>query len=159
LISCGLYLAACVLPATVRWQQSLGGGPDRYETIMGLNCLLFGWLGEVAWLANPFALIAAILLIFRRPTGAASFGAASLIVAQLYVLVPPGESDHPDLPRLGAWLWSGSFLALTIAAMIRRGWPTEAGHAPNRDELLARHPELAEFCPPESQVDRVAERP
>lgn len=150
LISCGLYLLACALPATVRWQQSLGGGADRYETIMGLNCLLFGWLGEPAWLANPLSFIASILLMCRRPTGAAAFAAASIIIALLYLLVP-GASDHPDMPKVGAWLWSGSILALFVAAMVRRGWPAEIIPATPRDALLARHPELADSFPPESE--------
>jgi len=129
----------------------MGGGPDRYQTIDGLRCLLFGWLSlllvEACWLANPSALIAAILLMFRRPNGAVVFGAVSLVLALLYLLIPPGGSEHPDMPRVGAWLWSGSFLALFAAAVIRRGWPPETIHTTPRDELLARHPELADSFP------------
>jgi hypothetical protein len=90
----------------------------------GLTCLLYGWLeligGRVAWLANPLALVGAVLLIGRRPTGAAVFAAAGLALALVYVLVPPGASDHRDVPRVGAWLWLGSLFALTAAALMRR---------------------------------------
>jgi hypothetical protein len=36
------------------------------------------------------------------------------------VIDPPAQNGHPDLPRAGTWLWLGSFLALTVAALIRR---------------------------------------
>jgi hypothetical protein len=145
LIACALYLAACVLPATDRWvthdssvsNPSVGRrtespateqqGSEYYETMTGFTCLLYGWLslfgGPGAWLANPLALVGAALLISRRPTGGAAFGAAALAVALLYVLVPPGGPGHRDVPRVGAWLWAGSFLTLTSAATIRCARP------------------------------------
>jgi hypothetical protein len=151
LISFGLYLAACALPATDQWvthDSSVSNprmgtrtespateqqGSEYYETMQGLTCLLYGWLnligGSVAWLANPLAFVGAVLLILRRPAGAAAFGAASLIVALLYALVPPGGPGHRDVPRAGAWLWLGSFFALTCAAMIRRGRSLPRKHA------------------------------
>jgi hypothetical protein len=79
-----------------------------------------GSFGMLAWLANPLAFVGAVLLFFRRHTGAAAFGAASVVVGALYVIDPPGR-PAPDLPQIGAWLWLGSLLALTVAALIRRG--------------------------------------
>lgn len=143
LISSILYLSACALPATDQWVTHNGPGLNPtmgtrteapateqqgsayYETMRGLTCLLYGWLnllvGKVAWLANPLAFVGAVLLSFRRPTGAAAFGTASTVLALLYVLDLPGGPGHRDVPRVGAWLWLGSFFALTSAAMIRRG--------------------------------------
>jgi hypothetical protein len=145
-ISCGLYLAACVLPATEWWKT-----PDSYSTddplkgehyvsAIGWECLTLGWMfapaavevgsfGMSAWLANPLALVGVVLLIFRRPTGALAFGVASFVVGALYVIVPPGRPGHPDVPRVGAFLWLGSFLALAIAAMIRRRASPARKHA------------------------------
>jgi hypothetical protein len=139
LISCGLYLAACALPATEWWNTPEGYRTDdplkggHYVTAPGWECLLLGWMfvpyvvqvgsfGTLAWLANPLALVGAALLVVRRPTGAAAFGVASFVVGALYVIDPPGrpEHEHPDVPRVGALLWLGSFLALVIAATIRR---------------------------------------
>ena len=107
-----------------------------------MSCLLYGWLdvfsalespasidsfGRAAWLANPLALVAAVLLIARRSAGAAVFGAASIVVAMLYLLDPPGR--HLDVPRVGALLWLCSFVALTIAAVVRRGGSLARKHA------------------------------
>ena len=137
LTSCGLYLAACALPATEWWKTPdsyRSGDPlkgEHYETAYGWVCLTLGWifvpgaaevgsLGYLAWLANPLALVGSALLIIRRPTGAAAFGIASVVVGALYVIDPPGRPGHPDVPRIGALLWLGSLLALAIAAMLRR---------------------------------------
>lgn len=131
----GLYLAACALPATSVFTSTGwgGGGTMHYETEHGWECLAFGWIlvpsaleaglvGLLAWLANPIALFAVGLLVFRRPTGAAVLAAASVIVGVLYVIFPPpGQDGHPHLPQVGAWVWLGSFLSLTAASLIRRG--------------------------------------
>ncbi len=50
--------------------------------------------GMLAWLANPLAFVGAVLLLARRPTGAAAFGAASIVVGAQYVIDPP---DHRPL--------------------------------------------------------------
>ena len=145
LISCGLCLAACALPATDQWKIPDGYRTDdplkgeHYETVPGIGCLLFGWIGVfsfleypanwdyssgfgwAAWLANPLALAGAVLLIFRRPTGAAAFCFLSVVVGMLFVIDPPRVRGHSDIPRVGAVLWLGSLVVLTIAAMIRRG--------------------------------------
>ena len=133
-ISCGLYLAACALPATDQWgTASMAGGTEHYITRRGLTCLLSGsvqlLVGKVAWLANPLAVVGALLLIRRRPAGAAAFSAASTFLALLYVLFPSGGSVHPDIPLVGAWLWLGSFIGLTSAAMIRLGESPVPRHA------------------------------
>jgi hypothetical protein len=134
-VSCGLYLAACALPATSVFTYSGwgGGGTKHYEIEYGWECLAFGWMlvpngfedgmvGLLAWLANPLALVGVGLLVFRRPTGAAVLGATSVIVGSLYVILPPpGQDGHPHLPQVGAYLWLGSLLALTFAALIRCG--------------------------------------
>lgn len=90
----------------------------------GLTCLLNGWfellVGRVTWLANPLAATGVALLIFRRHTGAMAFSAASVVLAMVYLLFPPGAPDHRDVPRVGAWLWLGSFIALTSGITIRR---------------------------------------
>src|SRR6185312_17011475 len=153
LISSALYLAACALPATDIWvihdsDRSLPStgtrtenpatpqqGSGYYETVRGITCLGMGWINlfgfEIAWLANPLALIGAFLLIFRRPKGAAAFGAASLGIALLYLLVPPSwDNRPPEAPRLGAWLWLGSFIALTVAALIRRNLALQGSQSP-----------------------------
>ena len=83
----------------------------------------------MAWLANPLAFVGAVLLLFRRPTGAAAFGAASVVVGALYVIDPPVSRGRPHLPQIGAWLWLGSLLALTVAALIRRGSSQAQKHA------------------------------
>ena len=150
-ISCGLFFAACALPATDQWvtHDSSGSSPTMgtrteypateqqgsayYETMQGWVCLLYGWLelvvGRVAWLANPLALVAAVFLIIRRPTGAAVLGVASVVVALLYILVPHGAPGHRDVPRVGAWLWLASFVGLTSVAMIRRSRSVERRQA------------------------------
>ena len=154
LIASGLYLAACALPAADWWKTPDSYSTDdplkgeHYVTASGWECLTLGWMfvpaavesgsfGTVAWLANPLALVGVVLLIVRRPTGAAAFGVASVVIGAVFVIDPPGRLDHPDVPRVGAVLWLGSFLALAIAAMIRRGrspartqaeplsWPTD----------------------------------
>ena len=111
----------------------MAGGHEHYMTRRGITCLLSGWIellvGKVAWLANPLALVGAVLLIRRRHTGAAAFSAVSTVLALLYVLFPAGGSVHPDVPRTGAWLWWGSFLAMTSAAMIGRGASLAQKHA------------------------------
>jgi len=133
----GLYLGACALPATEWWDTPEGYRTDdplkggHYVTAPGWECLALGWMflpyvvqvgsfGMLAWLANPLALISLTLLLFLRTTGAAVFGAASVVLGVLYLIDPPGKSGYPDLPQVGAWLWVGSFLALTLAALIRR---------------------------------------
>ena len=139
LISCALYLVSCVLPATQDWRSTnLGAGGDEHYVIEdGWRCLVVGWMfvpnaiekgsfGMLAWLANPVALIGAILLLFRRPTGATALGAASIVLGALYVFVPPGSPDHPDVPQVGAVLWVCSFIALTVAALIRRSGTVRA---------------------------------
>jgi len=146
LLSCGLYVCACAAPAVYSLQASLGGGPDYYQTYMGWTCLLFGWLdfgevgtpGVLAWLANPLALVGAVLLLFRRSTGAAAFGALSVALGMLYLFFPGGHPNHPDVPLVGAWLWLCSFVVLTIAAMIRRRGGLSEKHA----EPLSRATDL-----------------
>ncbi|HEX3148563.1 MAG TPA: hypothetical protein VHR66_10795 [Gemmataceae bacterium] len=137
LLSFGLYLAACVLPAIDWWKTPDSYSTDdplkgeHYEAAPGWVCLTLGWIfvpegveigsvGYLAWVANPLALVTLALLIFRRPTGAAVIAVVNLLVGALFVIVPPGRPGHPDLPRLGAWLWLGSLLALAIAAFFRR---------------------------------------
>jgi hypothetical protein len=130
----GSFVAACVLPATKDWRSTdFGrGGNVHYVTENGWVCLVLGWTlvpwavehgstGMIAWLANPLALVSVTLLLFRRNTGAAAFGTASVIVGALYMIDPPRTDDHPDLPQVGAWLWVGCLLSLTVAALIRRG--------------------------------------
>jgi hypothetical protein len=141
LIACGLYLAACALPATEWWKTPdgyLNDDPlkgEHYVTASGWECLTLGWMfvpaavevgsfGMVAWLANPLALVGVVLLIFRLPTGATAFGVMSFVIGTVYVIDPPDRPDRPghsDVPQVGALLWLGSLLALAIAAMIRRG--------------------------------------
>ena len=96
LTACGLYLTACALPATKDWQTTnMAGGSKHYVTELGLMCLLSGWLdaidglvsgslGRLTWLANPLTLVGAVLLRYRRPTGAAAFGAAGVVAGLLY---------------------------------------------------------------------------
>jgi hypothetical protein len=146
LIACGLYLAACALPATEWWRTPDSYSSDdplkgeHYTVASGWECLVLGWMvvpeavdhaawGNLAWVANPLALIAAGLLIFRRPTGAAVFGVASFVVAAGFVIDPPGQPGHPNLVRVGAILWIASLLALAIAAMIRRSISQARKHA------------------------------
>jgi hypothetical protein len=150
LISCGLYLAACALPAIDSWTPPNGGyytdDPQKgwhYVTCPGWECLILGWMfvdvgGEVpwyglAWLANPLALVSVLLLVVRRPTGAAAFGVASLVCGALFLIDAPGRHGHSDMPRdiprVGAFLWLGSFVALALAAMIRRGSSRAREHA------------------------------
>lgn len=140
-LACGLYVAACVLPATERWGSvdhlgsSMGQrGGQPYTTEPGWYCLAFGWmavpkvvefgrlneLGLMAWLANPLAFVGMVLLLSRRNKAAAAFGAVSVVVALLYLIDPPKTNGHPDYPRVGAWLWLGSLIAVTVAALIRR---------------------------------------
>ena len=144
LIFCILYLAACALPATeqrhdptsgignlsmgTRSEALANGERAGYYTMRGFTCLRYGWLGHVVWLANPLAFVGVVLLILRRPTGAAAFSAASTVLALLYVLFSLGE-NHGDVPLVGAWLWLGSLFALTIAAMLRRGASLARKHA------------------------------
>jgi hypothetical protein len=101
---------------------------------------MFGWIfvfgrgevysfGTLAWLANPLALVSVGLLVIRRPTGAAAFGVASVVVGALFMFDSPGQHGHRDIPRVGAWLWLGSLLGLAIAGMIRRGRPQAQNHA------------------------------
>ena len=135
LISCGLYLAACALPATEWWKIPDSYSSDdplkgyRKHTIDGWQCLLFGWLGEPAWLANLIALVAVALLLLRRSRGAAAFGATATAIAIAYLLAPSSKADHPVEAQVGAVLWAGSFAALTAAALIRRGGRQQARHA------------------------------
>jgi drug/metabolite transporter (DMT)-like permease len=144
LLACGLYLAACALPATIQWRVTSfsGNGSFGYKTEYGWVCLICGWLnvlgavetgspGMLAWLANPLALVSAVLLLFRRPTGAATFGAASVLVGGMYLIVPPINDGHPDSPQVGAWLWFGSFIALTVASLIRRKHSQAQSHVVN----------------------------
>ena len=130
-----IYLTACGLPATEIWtipQSSsplgLNKGEGHYETIRGLQCLLFGWIGVfsflqfpadwnyssgfgwAAWLANPLALVGAFLLIFRRPTVAVLFCAVSFVFGMLYVIDPPSVNGHPDLPHLVLFFGCVAFL-------------------------------------------------
>lgn len=132
-IACGLYVAACALPATKWWgnKNMGGGGIDHYMTEFGLTCLIWGWtlvvtaiqegaLDHLTWLANPLALVGVILLLVRRPTGAAAFSAAGAILGVSYLIAPPGSLGHPHLPQIGAWLWVCSLLTLTVAALQRR---------------------------------------
>ena len=137
LISFGLYVAACALPATEQQHDPKSGignlsmrevRSDGFYTMRGYTCLRWGWFGHVAWLANPLAFVGVVLLIFRRPTGAATFSAASTVVALLYVLFSLGD-HHGDVPLVGAWFWLSSLFALTIAAMIRRGASLPRKHA------------------------------
>lgn|GEM_PF-3584672 len=140
-LACGLYVAACALPATKWWgnKNMGGGGVDHYVTEFGLACLMWGWTlvvsafqegawDHLTWLANPLALVGVALLLLRRPTGAAAFGAASVILGASYLIAPPRP---PRLPALAA----GRRLALgvqLVGADDRRADPPKTRADPAR---------------------------
>ena len=134
----GLFVAACVLPAMEEWDsesywdKELGVfASGHYVTVYGYVCLMTGWLALpavlqgslalLAWLANPLAYVSLLLLFSRRYSGAMAYGIASVLLGVLFLIVPPDCNDKPVLPQVGAWLWVGSLLALTVAAQLRRG--------------------------------------
>jgi drug/metabolite transporter (DMT)-like permease len=147
-----LYLAACALPAVDQWELPSGGystnDPNHgeyYKSIPGWQCLLFGWLpvlsaidvleagniGWMAWLANPLALVGVLLLLFRRAGGALLAAGVGIALGTLYLVYPPRIHDHPDIPRIGAFLWLASLVLLALAALLRRAnSPIEKPTAP-----------------------------
>lgn len=131
LIFYAVFLAACVLPATERWEKHFtlfGSANQEYFEKSGARCLLMGWaeLAEVSngriagltWLANPMALAASIFLWIRVPSVAAIFGLNSILLASFYLISPLGTATHPDIPRIGAWVWLSSFIGLTVGSII-----------------------------------------
>lgn len=135
-----VYLAACATPALERRSKPIHDFA-RYRSEWGITALLLGGfsardgyekyqagdrsaLSNLAWLANPVGAIALGLFVFRRPVIAATWSAAAFALALWYLLDPPTEYGWVDHPRIGSYLWAGSFCVLAVGAVLARacGW-------------------------------------
>ena len=128
LISLGLFVAACCLPA-LEWKNS-----SRPNDIMfGLRALAVGWSGifaEVfAWYANPFWFLGMILLLFRKPGLAALMGIIALAIsANTFAVIGrelPGDEGNVTKTTIigvlpGCYVWMASLATLPLAALLQK---------------------------------------
>jgi hypothetical protein len=116
-----LYLASLVLPAASAFETPT----HPHEVVRGFWLLAVGWLGifggQVAWLANPFGLVATLLLVAARGSLAIVFSLIALLLSLLAFLwrVDLGwEQPIPGRLDIGAYLWMASFAALLICSCL-----------------------------------------
>lgn len=138
-----LFLVACALPV-LEFRRNAAG----VEVWSGFEVFLMGWLGallgQFAWYANPFAVLAAGLLCFRlRVPAAVLAGLAILVGLSTFTLfgatVPADEGGVGKLYlqslREGTWVWFGSLAVLLIGTFVAHLPPRMP--TPRRQVVLA----------------------
>ena len=100
-----LYGFALVTPALVF-------GDDRL--LWGFHCLVWGWIVEPCWLANPLLLAAAVTLSFRWRKIAAvpALAALGLGISTFFVM-----GDELRYPHVGCVAWLASMLLVLIESL------------------------------------------
>jgi len=119
------------------------GNPPLGETSIAISflCLLLGWLalfgglGAIGWLANPFAIIAVVKIAYGKVVTARwcavlsfVFAATSLYATNVFYLV--GDEGgvcrtSAISPLIGYWLWLGSTVMLLIGTVLTRNTSTK----------------------------------
>lgn len=109
----------------------------------GYAVLLFGALaigdepGNLAWLANPLALVAWVAIVIGRRWPALLLSAAALLAAGSFILAETVVSNEAGIAnpvtglRLGYWLWLSS-LAITCLAAATAARSASGGAAGSR---------------------------
>ncbi len=131
------YLTAFFLPTLYLTGQANTAGEKT--SMVGLAAFFDGFFSlfdrQYAWLANPMALVALILLLVRAEIPALFFSLAALLIAQqTWVLVgTPIWGDEGGVTKylvtsLGAgfYLWNFSFILLAVASLAGRFRPAAA---------------------------------
>ena len=106
----------------------------------GWGCLLFGWwalpTGCFAWLANPLLLLAWVLHLVGRPSGAALAAIVALVFMFTFLATDTVVANTGSVPDpvthigYGYWVWLFSAFAALVAAVQASVFPTVA---PNVD--------------------------
>jgi hypothetical protein len=129
------YIAAFVLPALYLTGQANTDG--RQTSMVGVMAFINGFFAlfnlQLAWLANPLAALALILLVCRVHLLSLAFSLAAVLVAQhTWVVVGSIISgDEGGVTKYlvtslgpGFYLWSFSFLLLAVVALVGRSRET-----------------------------------
>ncbi len=117
-----LYIAACSAPAV---GLDFGGDGVRDKPTPGYGLLFFGFLFGflaaflpgwwLAWMANVPLVIAGLALLSGRPSRAAGWGIAALVMSVgVWYPVPIGR------PLVGYYLWVGSMAVVVAGAFWTR---------------------------------------
>src|SRR5258708_28739307 len=125
LLSLGLFVAACCLPAL-----EFRRGASGTDVMWGLSILVVAWsgifAGVVAWYANPFWVAGLLFGLFGKRPAAVVLGAVAIWIgmstfSEIGHELPADESNvnHMTLVRLlpGCYVWMLSFVLLPLAAL------------------------------------------
>jgi hypothetical protein len=120
-----LYAIACLTPAI----EFLKDGAES-QRWYGIEALLPGWqgafVGQFGWFANPFLLIAGVLILFRRFLAGAVVAALAILVAAhspfiLHQQVPGDEGNvtHLEVTAFGVgfYFWVASLVAAMAVSL------------------------------------------
>jgi hypothetical protein len=131
LVAVVCYVTSFFLPALYLTGQANTSG--QQTSMIGLMAFIDGLFAlfelQFAWLANPLAGLALILLLVRAHLVSVVLSLAALLVAQhTWVVVGTTISgDEGGVTKYlvtslgpGFYLWSGSFLVLAVTAVIGR---------------------------------------
>jgi len=130
------YITAFFLPALYLTGQANTTG--EHTDMVGLAAFFDGFFGlfdrQYAWLANPLAALALILLFCRLRWLSLVFSVAALLFAQ-HTWVLPGTQiwgDEGGVTKylvtslgIGYYLWCFSFLLLAVASLVARFRPVD----------------------------------
>ncbi len=131
-LSVALYLVSFALPVS---NARYGGSGFIAFTYGLIFCLQTPWLW-VGWLANGVYWVAVTVAAKRRWQQAACLGGAASSMALSVQLIAAG----PDLSALGPgyWVWLGSMVLLTCAALLLAGTHVQKGHQTKALDLKFR---------------------
>lgn len=134
-----LYAVSLFVPAVMMKDISFDDTtkPDR---LLGITCLMYGWLLWMGWAANPLLLLGAIFYSVRRPRAAFACGCLAIVSAGIAPVLLYDRSLGMQTLQIGYWLWVASIVTFIIAAYarIRRkaaGFPGALAERPLRLDL------------------------
>jgi len=113
-----LFAISLFMPAVVIKDFSFDDA--KPERILGITCLLYGWLLWLGWAANPILLIGALLYALRRPRAAFVCGCFALVSAGIApFLLFHDDSVGMQTLQIGYWLWVASIVTFIVASYAR----------------------------------------
>jgi hypothetical protein len=109
-----LFAVSLCLPAFAITNKPLFGGGAHDELVLGMHCLVYGWIVIPGWIANPLVLVAAILHAYRKDRVAfplVCLAIASAVVAPFFL----GALVEVRYPHVGYFAWFASIVCLAVA--------------------------------------------
>lgn len=143
-ISLALFVLACLLPA-LHFRNVTATGVGALNSQHGGGVLAFGWLslfvGQTAWLANPFWMLGMLLQGLGRRLGARVCLALAAVLAvttvRLSGAVLPADEAGVNKMQLdsfgpGAWAWFAAIGLGLVATLLPVAQPPQLPPAPPR---------------------------